>query len=123
MQYAITPTTEPTCESSIEALEAELTTLAGHLNAANYRFLHLLGELDARDVHQGWWHRVQRALAELAMRRGPGGSARQGAGCASAADAAEDQRGHAPGRAELLQGLPCGIRQACPSIAGLTSSK
>ena len=32
-------------------LESEITTLAGHINAANYRFLKLLAEFDAND---GW---------------------------------------------------------------------
>ena len=34
-----------------EALCNEITTLAGHLNAANYRFLKLLDEFDR---HEGW---------------------------------------------------------------------
>jgi hypothetical protein len=39
---------------SIEALEREITTLAGHLNAGNYRFLRLLAEFDRRGGHVGW---------------------------------------------------------------------
>jgi hypothetical protein len=31
------------CRRRIESTERELTTLAGHINAANYRFLVLLG--------------------------------------------------------------------------------
>ena len=34
-----------------DALAAEITTLAGHLNAAQYRFLKLLDEFDRE---QGW---------------------------------------------------------------------
>src|SRR5450631_1690135 len=36
---------------SLEELEAQITELAGHLNAANYRWLMLIGEFDRR---QGW---------------------------------------------------------------------
>src|SRR5262245_59174936 len=35
-------------ERPIESVERELTTLAGHINAGNFRFLVLLGEFDAR---------------------------------------------------------------------------
>jgi hypothetical protein len=37
---------------SLADLEAQITELAGHLNAANYRWLTLIGEFDRR---QGWW--------------------------------------------------------------------
>lgn len=37
----------------IESIERELTTLAGHINAGNYRFLVLLGEFDARKGFAG----------------------------------------------------------------------
>jgi hypothetical protein len=83
--------------AELEALERELTSLAGHLNAGNYRFLVLLAEFDRRGGHVGigiascahWlsWRcgigliaarekvRVARALEQLpkladAMRRG-----------------------------------------------------
>src|SRR5258708_34679587 len=36
---------------SLEELEAQITELAGHLNAANYRWLTLIGEFDRR---HGW---------------------------------------------------------------------
>jgi hypothetical protein len=39
---------------SLDALERELTTLAGHLNAGNYRFLKLLAEFERREGHAGW---------------------------------------------------------------------
>jgi len=39
---------------SLEVLELELTTLAGHLNAGNYRFLRLLGEFDRREGYAGF---------------------------------------------------------------------
>src|SRR5690349_8336031 len=38
----------------IGTLEDELTTLAAHLNAGNYRFLELLAEFDRRGGHTGW---------------------------------------------------------------------
>jgi hypothetical protein len=41
-------------DATLAALERELTTLAGHLNAANYRFLTLLAEFDRRGGHVGW---------------------------------------------------------------------
>jgi len=40
--------------SSIDELEEQLTTLAAHLNAGNYRFLALLAEFDRRGGHVGW---------------------------------------------------------------------
>src|SRR5262245_53048172 len=40
-----------TAELSIPELEAQLTELAGHLNAASYRWLSLLADFDRRD---GW---------------------------------------------------------------------
>jgi hypothetical protein len=41
-------------DTPLEQLEHELTTLAGHLNAGNYRFLTLLGEFERREGHAGW---------------------------------------------------------------------
>jgi hypothetical protein len=38
----------------IESLEQELSELAGHLNAGNYRFLRLLAEFERRGGHVGW---------------------------------------------------------------------
>ena len=48
-----TPTTQQTTHAhlSCEQLEAEITELAGHLNAANYRWLTLIAEFDRR---HGW---------------------------------------------------------------------
>ena len=43
-----------------EVLSDEITTLAGHLNAANYRFLKLLDEFDR---HDGWAGDGIRSLA------------------------------------------------------------
>ena len=43
-----------------EVLSDEITTLAGHLNAANYRFLKLLDEFDQ---HDGWAGDGIRSLA------------------------------------------------------------
>src|ERR1700685_2380305 len=41
----------PVDSLSLAELEAEITELAGHLNAANYRWLVLIAEFDRRD---GW---------------------------------------------------------------------
>jgi hypothetical protein len=43
----------PTLTAQIDALERELTNLAGHLNAGNYRFLKLLAEFERRGGHVG----------------------------------------------------------------------
>jgi hypothetical protein len=44
----------------IEALAAEICTMAGHINAANYRFLKLIAEFDRRN---GWSDSVTRSCA------------------------------------------------------------
>jgi len=44
----------PAISPAIDDIERELTTLAAHLNAGNYRFLKLLAELDRRGGHVGW---------------------------------------------------------------------
>ena len=41
-------------------LEAQITELAGHLNAANHRWLMLIGEFDRR---QGWAHGMLHSCA------------------------------------------------------------
>jgi hypothetical protein len=47
------PTPEPSLSAcSLAELEAQITELAGQLNAANYRWLTLIGEFDRR---KGWW--------------------------------------------------------------------
>src|ERR1700722_5738271 len=43
----------PAISISLEELEAQITELAGHLNAANYRWLSLIAEFDRR---KGWGH-------------------------------------------------------------------
>ena len=55
--FAGSPTPE---QQRCEALCNEITTLAGHLNAANYRFLKLLDEFDR---HEGWAGDGIRSLA------------------------------------------------------------
>jgi hypothetical protein len=46
------PSPEPSLRRcSLAELEAQITELAGQLNAANYRWLTLIGEFDRR---QGW---------------------------------------------------------------------
>ena len=44
----------------LEALAAEICTMAGHINAANYRFLNLIAEFDRRE---GWADNVTRSCA------------------------------------------------------------
>ena len=44
-----------TKQQRCEVLSDEITTLAGHLNAANYRFLKLLDEFDRHDGWAGCW--------------------------------------------------------------------
>src|SRR5262245_65601516 len=44
---------DDTVELTDALLERELTTLVGHLNAGNYRFLELLAEFDRRGGHVG----------------------------------------------------------------------
>ena len=48
-----TPATGASTDASISLaeLEAQITELAGHLNAANYRWLTLIGQFDRRN---GW---------------------------------------------------------------------
>lgn len=41
-------------EESNEQLEDQITTLAGQINAANYRFLILIAEFDRRKAWAGW---------------------------------------------------------------------
>jgi hypothetical protein len=44
----------PSPPPSTDELEEQLTTLAAHLNAGNYRFLVLLAEFERRGGHVGW---------------------------------------------------------------------
>jgi hypothetical protein len=41
-------------ELSTERLEAEITTLAAHLTAAEYRYLTMIAEFDRREAYLGW---------------------------------------------------------------------
>ena len=51
---AVSLVPNPAAPVSTDILEQELTTLAAHLNAGNYRFLELLAEFDRRAGHVGW---------------------------------------------------------------------
>ena len=60
---AVTPAPLP-----IRELEAQITELAGHLNAANYRLLKLIAEYDQREgwsdgATQSCAHWLKRAIA------------------------------------------------------------
>ena len=61
-------------------LVSEITTLAGHLNAANARFLALIAELDRQAGLGGVGREVLRALAQLEVRDRSGVGAGEGAG-------------------------------------------
>jgi hypothetical protein len=54
--------------ASFERLEAEITELWGHLNAATYRFLILLAEFDRSKAFERHGAREHGAMAELAVR-------------------------------------------------------
>src|SRR4051794_6375464 len=41
-------------ELPAERLEAELTTLAAHINAGTYRFLLMVAEFDRRGLYESW---------------------------------------------------------------------
>jgi hypothetical protein len=41
-------------ETPLERLEAEITELSGHLTAAEYRWLVLIGEYDRREGRREW---------------------------------------------------------------------
>src|SRR3970040_850895 len=71
---SIWPDSAPELQA-VERLEAEITELWGHINAATYRFLELLAELDRR---RGWalhglancaqWLNWQCGIGEVAAR-------------------------------------------------------
>ena len=77
----------------IEELAAEICTLAGHINAANHRWLLLIAEFDRRNGWADGAHAVVRALAELEVRHRDGRGAREGARRACAREPAEGLRG------------------------------
>ena len=54
------PDQTPESTLSLGDLEARITELAGHLNAANYRWLHLIAEFDRRN---GWSDGYTRSCA------------------------------------------------------------
>src|ERR1700681_2688637 len=88
---------------SLAELEAQITELAGHLNAANYRWLRLIEEFDRRHGWGGWEVGVLRALAEFQMRPESRRCAREGAGRPRAGRVAADRRLHGARGIELLQ--------------------
>ena len=54
------PRQTPESTLSLRDLEARITELAGHLNAANHRWLHLIAEFDRRE---GWSDGYTRSCA------------------------------------------------------------
>ncbi len=89
---------------STPELVSEITTLAGHLNAGNARFLALIAELDRRQRLGGGGREVLRALAELEVRDRAGRGAREGPSGAGARDAAAGGGGDGRRPSQLLQG-------------------
>ena len=89
--------------STPELIE-QITTLAGHLNAANARFLALIAELDRR---RGWAEWGVKSCAHWLNWKcgiGSGRGAGEGAGGACAREAAADCGGDGGGPDQLLQG-------------------
>ena len=103
----------PAPSLSLEELEARITELAGHLNAANYRWLLLITEFDRR---KGWADGKLPSCAHwLNFKCGLNlGAAREKVRVGHALGGiAQDRRFHGPWRIELLQsaGLdPSGLR-------------
>src|SRR5687767_7615276 len=69
-----------TCMPSTDELAIEICTLSGHINAANHRFLVLVGRR----------HAILRTLAQLEMRHRTGCRTRKGTRCPRAREAAKD---------------------------------
>ena len=78
--------------TALDRLEAQITELWGHLNAATYRFLLLVAEFDRSEALRASRPREHGAVAQLAMRHRHGRGAREGPRRARARVAARDQR-------------------------------
>jgi hypothetical protein len=81
-------------------LGQQITELAGHLNAGEYRFLVLVEAFDREDG----WQKFLRALAELVLRDEHRRGAGEGARRPRAARFAADQRSLFGGPGQLFQG-------------------
>ena len=79
-------------EQSFNELEAKITELWGHLNAATYRFLMLVAEFDRREGYgyHGLANTAQWLNWQCGIRAGCG--AREGARCTRARAPAADKR-------------------------------
>ena len=77
----------------IDELAAEICTLAGHINAANHRWLMLIAEFDRRNGWSDSADAVLCPLAQLEVRHRHGRGAREGARRACARESAEGLRG------------------------------
>ena len=62
--------TDELADVPTERLEAQITELAGHLAAAECRWLELVGEFDRRQGLRGMGLHLVRVLVELALRSG-----------------------------------------------------
>ena len=87
-----------------ERLEAQITELAGHLAAAECRWLGLVGEFDRRKGYEAWGCVSCAYLVELALRSGSAFGARQGAGGPGAGAFRLGAREVRGGPVELLEG-------------------
>ena len=108
------PDPRPGNRAENEALARELTSLAGHVNAANYRFLQLLARFDAQD---GWFGTGARSCAHwLEWRCGIGlGAAREKVRVARALEHLP-KIGSAFSRGELSYCMVRALsRKACPA--------
>ena len=63
------------CSRTIDGLADEITALASHIHAATCRWLGLVAEFERRGGWADWGCPQLRALARLALRDQPGGSA------------------------------------------------
>ena len=103
-----------------DALAAEITTLAGHLNAAQYRFLKLLDEFDREQGWAGPRGPFAGPLAELEVRARRSGRPREGPRGSCTARVALDRRCVRARRGQLLKGAshdPCSHTEEREAVA------
>ncbi len=65
-------TTLPVPSCSLDSREHQITELAAHIHAANYRLLCLIAEFDRREGWFQWGILYLRPLAQLEVRHRPG---------------------------------------------------
>lgn len=105
---------------TLRELEAQITELAGHLNAAHYRWLCLIAEFDRR---HGWANGATPFCAHwlnLAMRDRSRGRARESPCGARLGKTSKDRRCHGVWGAELLQGAGIDARRLRADVRAFT---